>query len=243
VEDHLATESPLEIRVEGRSVAVIMRTPGHDRALCAGFLLTEGLIRSKEDVFEISVCPSSASAGGNVVDVVLRQPERFSLEKLTRHVFTSSSCGICGKASLEAALQAFPPLEASPPEIDPAVLFELPERQKAAQETFKTTGGLHASALFTLQGDIVSIFEDVGRHNALDKLLGHALLQGDFPLREHILLLSGRVSFELMQKSLAARIPVIAALGAPSSLAVDFARTSGQRLYGFLKSDRVNAYS
>lgn len=242
--DSVAAEEPLEIRVEGRSVAVVMRTPGHDRELTAGFLLTEGIIRSAADVFEISVCPS-ATEGGGAVDVILTNPEKCDFARLTRHVFTSSSCGICGKTTLESALNTFPPLDAAmAPEPGLAeLLFSLPARQREAQAVFAVTGGLHASALFDLQGNLLALHEDVGRHNALDKVLGAALLDGRLPLEHTILLLSGRVSFELMQKSLAGRIPVIAAVGAPSSLAVDFAVQSGQTLVGFLRDGRANVYA
>ena len=242
-EDVVAVESPLEVRVEGKSVAVIMRTPGEDRELAAGFLLTEGIIHEAADIFEISVCPGAVQ--GNVVDVLLRNPDRFDLSHLTRHVFTSSSCGLCGKASVEAAFANFPPLAISerPPAVPWELLRELPERQRAAQPTFAATGGLHASTIFDLAGNPVLLREDVGRHNALDKVLGASLLGNLLPLDRHILLLSGRVSFELMQKALAARIPIIAAIGAPSSLAVDFARSSGQTLVGFLRNGRGNLYS
>lgn len=240
--DVLAVEEPLEIRVEGRSIAVTMRTPGHDRELAAGFLLSEGVITKKADLFEISRCPGATA--GNVVDVILTEPGRIDLAKLTRHVFTSSSCGICGKASLEAAFTPLPPLP--PSQHDPIALstiLALPERLRNAQAAFSTTGGIHASALFDLTGRRLLVREDVGRHNALDKLIGACLLEGRFPLEETILLLSGRVSFELMQKALAARIPIIAAVGAPSSLAVSFAVASGQTLVGFIRDERCNLYA
>jgi len=253
--DFLAAEEPLEIRVENHSIAVVMRTPGEDRELAAGFLVTEGMIRSIDDVKEIRHRPHCWSkdrssengsalvrSEGNVIDVWLKNPASIDLQKLSRHVFTSSSCGICSKASIEAVRQQFPPLE-SFCEVDPQVIVELPEALAAAQETFKRTGGLHACALFDLTGRLLALREDVGRHNALDKVIGWALLEGRLPLSEHILLLSGRTSFEMMQKSLAGGVPIVAAISAPSSLAVEFARDSGQTLVGFLRGERMNIYS
>src|SRR5688572_7525970 len=243
VSDSVADEAPLEIRVEGRSIAVVMRTPGHDRELAAGFLLSEGIIASCRDVFEISLCPSESPDGG-AVDVLLTQPGRVDLAALTRHVFTSSSCGVCSKASIEAAMQTHPPLDAPAATVaEAAVLLSLPEKQRAAQPVFAETGGLHASALFDLQGRLVMTREDVGRHNALDKVIGAALLEDRLPLAECILLLSGRTSFELVQKALAARIPIVAAVGAPSSLAVQLANDAGITLCGFLRADRCNVYT
>jgi FdhD protein len=253
--DFIAAEEPLEIRVEGHGIAVVMRTPGEDRELAAGFLLTEGMIRSTDDLKEIRHRPhcwskdkssqnSSAlvRSEGNVIDMWLKNPASLDLQKLSRHVFTSSSCGICSKASIEAVRQQFPPLQ-SFCEVDPQVILELPEALTAAQETFKRTGGLHACALFDLTGRLLALREDVGRHNALDKVIGWALLEDRLPLSEHILLLSGRTSFEMMQKSLAGGVPIVAAISAPSSLAVEFARDSGQTLVGFLREERMNIYA
>ncbi|HWB07324.1 MAG TPA: formate dehydrogenase accessory sulfurtransferase FdhD [Verrucomicrobiales bacterium] len=242
-EDAVAVEEPLEILVEGRSVAVVMRTPGHDRELAAGFLLSEGVIGSVRDVFEISRC-ASASPEGEAVEALLARPEEVNLERLTRHVFTSSSCGVCGKASIEAAMKTHPPLEAPQTRVVRAeVLFSLPEKQRAAQPAFGETGGIHASALFDLEGNLIMTREDVGRHNALDKVIGAALLEDRLPLEKCILLLSGRASFELVQKALAARIPIVAAVGAPSSLAVQLAKDAGITLCGFLKGERCNVYA
>lgn len=251
--DYIAAEEPLEIRVEDHSIAVVMRTPGEDCELAAGFLLTEGMIRGAGDVKEIRHRPHcratemSPQGGpvrseGNVIEVRLKDPASLDLQKLSRHVFTSSSCGICSKASIEAVRRQFPPLEGSC-EVDSRVLLELPGALAAAQETFKRTGGLHACALFDLTGRLLVLREDVGRHNALDKVLGRALLDDRLPLSEHILLLSGRTSFEMMQKSLAGGVPVVAAISAPSSLAVEFARDSGQTLVGFLRGERMNIYA
>jgi FdhD protein len=270
--DFLAAEEPLEIRVEGHSVAVVMRTPGEDRELAAGFLVTEGLVHTADDVVNIRHRPhclvsmrdragrrtkadeAGSSKGvsregsqpglsdGNMINVRLRNPESLDLKKLTRHVFTSSSCGICSKASIDSVRQQFAPIE-DLCEVEPQVLLGLPQTLASAQETFKRTGGLHACALFDLTGKLLVLREDVGRHNALDKVVGWALLEDRLPLRQHILLLSGRTSFEMMQKALAAGIPIVAAISAPSSAAAEFARESGQTLVGFLRGERMNIYA
>jgi FdhD protein len=278
-QDVVAIEEPLEIRVEGRSVAVVMRTPGHDEELVAGFLVTEGVISSSRDILEISQCPSLGNTHGNIVDVLLGRAV-VNWDSLTRHVFSASSCGLCGKTSIESVFQKFPPLAgaqgsvsgvpssvfshpSSDPEtatlktepcklptghpaasfISPSLIAALPAKLLAAQETFSKTGGLHASALFDAQGELIVIREDVGRHNALDKVLGYALQRNLLPLSQHILLVSGRVSFEIIQKALAGGIPVLAAISAPSSLAVDFAQNSGQTLIGFLRGGTMNIYA
>jgi FdhD protein len=269
--DLVAAEEPLEIRVEGHSVAIVMRTPGEDQELAAGFLVTEGLVRSAGDIVDIRhrlhcldstlndgrareksgvISDKTASRAkpeislpeGNVIDVRLKNPESLDLKKLTRHVFTSSSCGICSKASIEAVRQQFPPVEDNC-EVESQVLLGLPNALASVQETFKRTGGLHACALFDLAGRLGVLREDVGRHNALDKVVGWALLGGHLPLRGHVLLLSGRTSFEMMQKALAAGIPIVAAISAPSSLAAEFAQDSGQTLVGFLRGQRMNIYA
>jgi FdhD protein len=240
--DEVAVEKPLEIRVEGHSVAVVMRTPGSDRELAAGFSLTEGVVRGSGDIFEITSCLKKERATDNVVNIALQDPARFDAAKLSRHVFSASSCGICGKATIEAALQQFPPI-ASAPTVDASTLLQLPERLSAAQETFQRTGGLHACALFDEQGELLLLREDVGRHNALDKLIGHELLAQRLPLGNRILLLSGRVSFEMTQKALAAGIAIIAAISAPTSLAVEFARANNQTLVGFLRGETMNIYA
>jgi FdhD protein len=242
VEDVIAREEPLEIRVEGRAVAVVMRTPGHDEELAAGFLVSEGVVKSARDILEVSQCPSVNNEHGNVVDVLLGGAV-VNWDHLTRHVFSASSCGICGKTSLESVFGQFAAVEPSNWQITPEWLSALPERLRAAQPTFAQTGGLHACAVFDRQGEILCVREDVGRHNALDKILGFALMNGLLPLRDHVLLLSGRVSFEMMQKALAAGIPLVAAISAPSSLAVDFAQTSGQTLVGFLRGETMNVYA
>ena len=240
--DEVAVEEPLEIRVEGHSVAVVMRTPGHDRELAAGFALTEGVVCGRSEIFEITSCLTTGSHTHNVVDIALTDPDRFDKARFTRRLFTSSSCGICGKATIEAALQQFPPIK-SAPTIESKMLLGLPKKLSAAQETFRRTGGLHACALFSFAGELVLIREDVGRHNALDKLIGHQLLADKLPLGEYILLLSGRVSFEMTQKALAAGIAIIAAISAPTSLAVEFARANNQTLVGFLRGETMNIYA
>lgn len=243
VQDQVATEAPLEIRVEGKSVAVVMRTPGSDEELVLGFLISEGVLNRPEDVFQVSHCPSQEGGrSGNVMDVLLRNPDAAKLDSLTRHVFSSSSCGICGKATLDSVFIDFPKVEGGS-SLRASMIYQLPEALRAAQETFETTGGLHASAVFDRAGELLLLREDVGRHNALDKVLGAAFSSGLLPLNDHVLLVSGRISFELMQKSLAAGIPIVAGISAPSSLAVDFARESGQTLCGFLRGERMNIYA
>jgi FdhD protein len=242
-EDVLAAEEPLEIRVGGHSVAVVMRTPGHDRELAAGFLATEGILHRREEVLDMVYCRADGGAPEeNILDVILAPGTALDLERLTRHVFTSSSCGICSKASIEAVRTQFAPI-ATPLVPSRAVLVALPDRLRAAQPAFDRTGGLHASALFDAAGNLRVVREDVGRHNALDKVAGHALLAGELPLAGSILLVSGRVSFEIMQKALAAGIPAVAAISAPTSAAVEFARASGQVLVGFLRGERMNVYA
>lgn len=238
--DRVAAEEPLAIRVNGANVAVTMRTPGHDDELAIGFLLTEGVIRSVEEIAEIAHCPDVDPEGvGNTLDVRLRG--ETDLSRLTRHVFTSSSCGVCGKATIESVFGNFPPV-ARRELPDPALLLSLSAKLRAAQETFDRTGGLHASALFDRAGNLLLLREDVGRHNTLDKVIGHAL-RHELPMDELILLVSGRISFELMQKALAARIPVVAGISAPSSLAVKLAKESGQTLVGFLRERGFNVYA
>lgn len=239
--DTLVREEPLEIRVRGKSVAVTMRTPGHDRELAAGFLLSEGIIRQRNEIVEIAPCLESDSPE-NTLNVFLAPSTDIDFARLTRHVFASSSCGVCGKASIESVHQHFPPIESSP-SIAVDTLVALPDRMRAAQQTFSQTGGLHAAAIFDLQGNILVLREDAGRHNAVDKVLGWGFLENKLPFDSHILLVSGRASFEIVQKALAARIPIVAAVSAPSSLAVEFARESNQTLVGFLRGQTFNIYS
>ena len=240
--DDVAREEPLEIRVEGRAVAVVMRTPGHDEELVAGFLITEGVVQRRQDILEITQCPNTTEdARGNVVDVLLGAVV-VEWESLTRHVFSASSCGICGKTSIESVFQRFAPVTAEW-QIPATLLATLPDKLRAAQETFSKTGGLHASALFDLDGNLLVLREDVGRHNALDKVLGWAMQNDLLPLDRHLLMVSGRVSFEIMQKALAGGIPLIAAISAPSSLAVQFAEEGGQTLSGFVRGQTMNLYT
>lgn len=238
--DEVAREEPLEIRVRGRAISITMRTPGHDQELAAGFLLSEGIIHAGPDVLKIEACERNEA--GNLVNVQLDPRVPVDFEKLTRHVFASSSCGLCGTASIEAVRKQFAGIE-SDLCVNAQVLSGLPAQMAQAQAAFARTGGLHAAALFTAEGELVVIREDVGRHNAVDKVIGHAVLGNRLPLSHHILLVSGRTSFEILQKALAARIPVIAAVSAPSSLAVEFAESSGQTLVGFLRGARMNIYS
>ena len=239
--DVVAVEEPLEIRVRGRSVAVTMRTPGHDRELAAGFLLTERIIKQRKDLVDIATCTASVEPQ-NTLDVFLKAGVEVDFAALTRHVFATSSCGLCGKASIEAVKQHFPPVD-SALKLSARRITRLPDRMRAAQRTFSQTGGLHAAAGFNAQGKLLVLREDIGRHNAVDKVIGCAFLQDRFPLDAHILLVSGRASFEILQKALAARIPVICAVSAPSSLAVEFARANGQTLIGFLRGDTMNIYA
>ena len=238
--DELAAEEPLEIRVDNQTISVTMRTPGHDEELAAGFLLSEGLITEAAQVAKIA--PYPRNAGKNVIGVYLGPEVRVDWKQLTRHVFVSSSCGLCGKASIEAVHQHFPPIK-SDICVAATTLLELPQTLRLQQEVFDRTGGLHAAGLFDLDGRLLLLREDVGRHNAVDKVLGHALLNGLLPCDKNILLVSGRASFEIVQKALAARVPIVAAVSAPSSLAADFARASGQTLVAFLRAERMNIYS
>jgi len=241
--DQLAKEEPLEIRVRGRSIAVTMRTPGNDDELAAGFLVSEGLIRKREEVVEIAHCQRGEAADfENTLNVFLAPSVEIDFEKLTRHVFASSSCGLCGKASIEAVHQHFAPVE-SQMKIARAKILGLSKRLMKAQPAFAKTGGLHAAGIFDAQGKLVVLREDVGRHNAVDKVIGHGFLRGLLPFDNHLLLVSGRASFEIMQKALAARVPMVCAVSAPSSLAVEFAHESGQTLIGFLRGETMNIYT
>lgn len=239
--DSVATEEPLEIRVRGRGIAVTMRTPGQDEELAAGFLLSEGILRKRQDVVGMAPCLQS-DAPQNTLNVFLSPKLRLDLKRLTRHVFASSSCGLCGKASIEAIHQRFPPIQPGPT-VSLETLSQLPARMRAVQATFNQTGGLHAAAVFDLSGALLALHEDVGRHNAVDKVIGYGFLEDKLPFDSHVLLVSGRASFEILQKALAARIPILCAVGAPSSLAVEFARESGQTLVGFLRDKSMNVYA
>lgn len=248
--DYVATEEPMEIRLvtprETRKLAVTMRTPGADFELATGFLFAEGVIRGKEDIHQISYCVDrdlDEAQQYNVVNVVLRHEIPDDLQQtLERHFMVSSACGVCGKANLDAlAADGLQSLEDSV-RVPIERILALPAALREAQKVFETTGGLHAAALFDLNGSLLALREDVGRHNALDKLIGWALLQNLLPLDQHIVLVSGRASFELLQKALSARIPLFCAISAPSSLAVDLARSFGLTLVAFLRDDNCNIY-
>ena len=239
-DDRLAGEEPLEIRVRARSISVTMRTPGHDEDLAAGFLLTEGVIQSAQDIVKIEA-PERAG-GFNLINVFLRPDVHLDFDRLTRHVFASSSCGLCGAATIEQVHKQFPPVE-SGLRVPVEAVLALPDALQSAQDEFAATGGMHAAGLFDAQGRLLLVREDVGRHNAVDKVLGHALRQGPWPAADQLLMVSGRASFEIMQKALAARIAMVCAVSAPSDLAVDFAERSGQTLVGFLREGRLNAYA
>ncbi len=234
--DKVAVEEPLEIRLDGHPVAVVMRTPGHDEDLAAGFLVTEAIISKVAELRKIEPRPEE-----NRVLVFLQDGVAVDLGRLTRHLFTGSSCGLCGKATLGAIFTDFPPIESGAGFSDP-VFLAAPGKLREAQKTFDATGGLHAAGVFSAAGDLLILREDIGRHNAVDKVIGHALLNG-IDLTTTFLLVSGRLSFEIMQKALAARIPAVAAISAPSSLAVEFAKKSGQTLIGFLRPPTFNRYA
>lgn len=252
--DRLAVEEPLEIRLraggEERVVAVTMRTPGHDPELALGFLAAEGVIASPDEVREVRLPEDPWGAPGaasNVVVVELAGESLPDIAQLERHFFTTSACGVCGKAGIEtlraAGMEAPRPLPGEAAWVRPRALLELPEALRRAQGVFSATGGLHAAALFRPDATLVELREDVGRHNALDKLLGWSFRERRLPLAGHLVLVSGRASYELVQKALAGGAPVLAAVSAPSSLAVDLAREMGLTLVGFLRPGRFNVYS
>jgi FdhD protein len=251
--DLLAVEEPLEIRLgfgpaadrQQRSLSVTMRTPGHDEDLALGFLLTEGIVGDSSAVLSLKHCTDGGrQAAENVIRIELHPRVEVPWERLERHFYVSSSCGVCGKASLEAVEAAGCPLLPAPrPLLSAETLTNLPDRLRQHQPVFGHTGGLHAAALFDTSGRLLLLREDVGRHNALDKLIGAAALRGWLPLHNRVLLVSGRVSFELVQKALMAGIPLLAAVGAPSSLAVELASHFGQTLVGFLRDGRFNVYA
>ncbi len=248
--DSLATEEPMEIRLvaggETRTVAVTMRTPGADFELAAGFLYGEGVVRSREDIEKISYCVSAdvdVEQQYNIVNVRLRKGREYDLRPLERHFFTSSACGVCGKASLDQLELRGCPIIPPGPEVSAETICSLPAKLREAQGLFEATGGLHAAALFDVEGNLVALREDVGRHNATDKLIGWALLEGRLPLSEHVVLVSGRSSYEILQKCLTAGAPIVCAISAPSSLAVDVAKQFGMTLVGFLRGKRFNIYN
>ncbi len=253
-DEHLTVEEPFEIRIERQSLAVVMRTPGNDHELAMGFLFSEGIIQGADEVLSIEDALDEDDLPlANVVTVKMRprgqgifagkadfqaQPVAFE-----RHFAVSASCGLCGKNSIADLVQTTPPLEKDDLRVPASVIYALPQRLRAAQSVFEHTGGLHAAALFTRTGEMLLLREDVGRHNAVDKLIGHGLLHGSFPYRENVLMVSGRTSFEIIQKALMARIPCIAAISAPSSLAVELADRVGITLMGFLRDTSMNVYT
>lgn len=247
--DTLVAEEPLEIRLNGKPLAITMRTPGDDFALAAGFLVSEGVLGSAEELANIVYCAGATEDGANtynVVDVRLAPGVPVPDISLERNVYTTSSCGLCGKASLDAVRTTtrWPVTDGpTPMRLEPSLLAVLPDRLREAQRVFDRTGGLHAAALFSRDGELLDVREDVGRHNAVDKLVGRALQQGLLPLSDVILLVSGRASFELVQKAVMAGIPVLAAVSAPSSLAVDLAAETGMTLVGFLRGSSMNVYA
>lgn len=250
--DELATEEPLEIRVINEDqrglvrhrVAVTMRTPGNDFELAAGFLLSEGVLVERQAISHIAYCTDPDEAQQyNIVNVSLRPGVPFDVERLSRHVYTSSSCGICGKASLEQVRAVCPQRPSTALKVSADFVLQLPDALRQAQAIFERTGGLHATALFGADGRLLMLREDVGRHNAMDKVIGASLLNGTLPLSDSIALVSGRTSFELVQKALMAGVPILASVGAPSSLAVDLARDFDMTLIGFLRDGRFNVYA
>jgi FdhD protein len=248
--DTLATEEPMEIRLltggERQTVAVTMRTPGADFELAAGFLYGEGIVKSTDDIAKISYCVDSdldAAQQYNIVNVELRGGREYDLRPLERHFYTSSACGVCGKASLDQLELRGCPVALPGPEVSAETLYSLPGKLREAQGLFDATGGLHAAALFDEEGNLVALREDVGRHNATDKLVGWALLENRLPLSGHLVMVSGRSSFEILQKCLTAGVPFVCAISAPSSLAVDVAREFGMTLVGFLRERRFNVYA
>jgi len=251
MEDQLAIEEPLEISIafgqsqnrQTKRISVTMRTPGNDAELALGFLFTEGIIHSLTDVQSWKHADTLPGIESNRFLVELNPELNFELSKLDRNFYTTSSCGVCGKASIDAikTTNAFTK-QTSPIKINKDIFYTLPEKLRLAQQNFESTGGIHASALFTKDGDLIALREDVGRYNALDRLIGYFLTENKIPLNQHILLLSGRASFELLQKASMAGIQMVCAIGAPSSLAVETAKEFGVTLVGFLKSNKMNVY-
>ena len=255
--DVLAVEEPLEIRIRfpdgaHKAVSITMRTPGEDGELAAGFLFTEGIITSPDQIKQIRHCglkigngngslDRASALNSNTIRVDLNDVLDIDLKRLERNFYTTSSCGVCGKASIQALATGVKPT-VSEIEVTADVMHSLPQKLREAQAVFETTGGLHASALFSADGALNIVREDVGRHNALDKVIGAKFMNGETPLSDTILLVSGRASFELVQKALMAGIPILAAVGAPSSLAVELAREYGVTLIGFVRDERFNIY-
>ena len=249
--DEVATEEPMEVRIIvpekdnliRHSIAVTMRTPGHDFELAVGFLLTEGIINSYQAIRTIEYCGAALpSAQQNIINVYLNRDVPFDPKKFSRNVYTTSSCGICGKASLELLQVACPQMPIATYKLTADFFVRLPHQLAKSQVVFTRTGGLHASALFDKKGKLLILREDVGRHNAMDKVIGTLLREGRLPASNTVMLVSGRASYELIQKTLMAGIPTLAAVGAPSSLAIDMAREFNMTLIGFLRNGRFNIY-
>jgi FdhD protein len=242
VEDYLSAEEPLEIRAGRRSLGVTLRTPGNDEELAAGFLFTEGIVSSREQLVSVRP-PGDSDAERNLVRVTLSPKARQNGASPTRRFSAGSACGVCGKASIAQLRRRGLRRPESATLFDPEVLVQLPEKLRAAQRVFSRTGGLHAAALFDAAGELLALREDIGRHNAVDKVIGWAFLQGRLPLGGHAMLVSGRGGFEIVQKTIAAGIPLLASVSAPSSLAVQLAREFGLTLVGFLRGRRFVIYS
>lgn len=243
--DQLAAEEPLEIRVNGDAVSVTMRTPGDDFDLALGFCLTEGILASPDEVATIRYCatqPGPYTGEFNVLDLVTRTAQPVA-PSLRRNVYTASSCGLCGTASIAAVRKRAPSVADDPVRVTAETLLQLPARLREAQAVFDRTGGLHAAALFTADGQLRCLREDVGRHNAVDKAIGWAATNKALPLSGHVLMVSGRVAFEIAQKALIAQVPVVAAVSAPSSLAVELAEQAGMTLAGFVRGSSLNLYT
>jgi FdhD protein len=237
-QDVVAVEEPLEIAVDGRSISITMRTPGNDEELATGFLVSEGILSDRTQVSEVTLLDD------NRVNVVLASSAGLDLSRLDRHFYTSSSCGVCGKTSIQALdMVGCPVIPRDRPLLDPFSVCRMPEKLRSRQQVFDRTGGLHAAALFDSEGTLNDLREDVGRHNAVDKLIGAAFLKGHLPLNDRVLMLSGRASFELVQKAIMAGIGAIVAVGAPSSLAVQLAEQYAITLIGFARGERFNVYS
>jgi FdhD protein len=243
--DLVACEEPLEIQLGPASLAVVMRTPGHDEELALGFMITERIVASPRDIVSIRHCSTALTpeAEDNILRVVLAPDVEVDLAALRRNLFASSSCGICGKATIENALATAPPLADDASTFSTAVIRAFTARLGEGQDVFRSTGGLHAAGLFDARGDLLVVREDVGRHNATDKVIGWAASRGLLPLSGHALMVSGRVSYEIVQKALAARIPLVAAVSAPTSLAIELAAASGITLVGFLRGETMNVYA
>ncbi|MCR9286846.1 MAG: formate dehydrogenase accessory sulfurtransferase FdhD [Bacteroidetes bacterium] len=253
IQDSLVIEEPLEIRIGygslqkrlQKSISVTMRTPGNDFELATGFLFTEGIIKHKKDILKTEYVPTfHQDSKENIVKIELAPSVEFEMANLERNFYTTSSCGVCGKASIEAVhSNEIPDLNTGYPIFEVSEILKFPDSLIQRQNLFEHTGGLHAAALFNSKGELTLIKEDIGRHNAVDKLIGSALLKNKVPLSDYLILVSGRAGFELVQKSIVAGIPILAAVGAPSSLSTKLADESGMTLIGFLKNEKFNIYT